>query len=237
MSYERDTVRRAVGYAPGKQPASGDVVKLNTNENPYPPCEAVMRALREVPADALRRYPPPFADGFRSRAARVHGVATDQLIAVNGGDELIRLAITTFVDPGVPIGVLEPSYSLYPVLAELHGSPIVRVPMAADWTIPTDAARIRAGGREAGLRRQPVRSLWSSGPGTTLADLARAVRGVLVMDEAYVDFVDPRVNRTRFHSSRSSTTCCSFERSARAIASRGYASVTASATRGSSSRC
>src|SRR5512140_2791579 len=110
MAYERETIRRAAGYTAGKQPASPDAIKLNTNENPYPPCEAVLDALRHVPAEALRKYPPALADGFRAVAAKAHGVGVDNVIAVNGGDELIRLAITTFVDPGEPIGMLEPSY-------------------------------------------------------------------------------------------------------------------------------
>src|SRR6185436_17629280 len=147
MGYERDNIARMHGYVPGKQPASSETIKLNTNENPYPPCAAVMRALAEVPADALRRYPPPTAESFRERAAQVHGLAKDQVVAVNGGDELLRLAVTTFVEPGAPIGVVEPSYSLYPVLAEVHGSPLVRVPLAADWSLPQDlGSRMQAAG-------------------------------------------------------------------------------------------
>lgn len=192
MSYERDIVRRATGYTPGKQPASGDVAKLNTNENPYPPCEAVMHALREVPAEALRRYPPPFADAFRAAAARFHGVAGEQILAVNGGDELIRLAFTTFVDPGATVGILEPSYSLYPVLAELQGSPVVRVPLTADWTIPDDAARSFA---QAGVKLvfvvNPHAPSGVLERASAIRDVARSLRGVLVIDEAYVDFVDP----------------------------------------------
>lgn len=192
MPYEREAVRRAVGYTPGKQPASSDVVKLNTNENPYPPCEAVMRALRELPADALRRYPSPFADAFRATAARMHGVASDEIVAVNGGDELLRLAITTFVDPGAPIGILEPSYALYRVLAELNGSPVVGVPLAADWTIPGEAVRVFAGaGVKLVLVVNPHAPSGVLAPAAVLRELARSLGCVLVIDEAYVDFVDP----------------------------------------------
>src|SRR5690242_16197901 len=140
MGYERANIARMHGYVPGKQPASSETIKLNTNENPYPPCAAVMRALAAVPADALRRYPPPSAEGFRERAAAVHGLDKDQIVAVNGGDELLRLVFTTFVEPGAPIGVIEPSYSLYPVLAEVHGSPVVRVDAEPDWSWPADLA-------------------------------------------------------------------------------------------------
>src|SRR5690606_26452751 len=103
--------------------------------------------LSTIGADDLRRYPPPSADGLRYVAAKLHGVRREQVIAVNGGDELLRLAVTTFVPPGAPIGTLEPSYSLYPVLAELHGSPMVRVQANADFSIPADfAAQMNAAG-------------------------------------------------------------------------------------------
>ena len=103
MSYERQLVTRLHAYVPGEQPQGGKVVKLNTNENPYPPAEAVMQAVHAVPAEMLRRYPSPTAEPFRRAAAKLHGVAPEQVIATNGGDELLRLAITTFVEPGRPI--------------------------------------------------------------------------------------------------------------------------------------
>jgi histidinol-phosphate aminotransferase len=192
MPYERAAIQRAAGYTPGKQPASTDAVKLNTNENPYPPAPAVMRALAAVAPDALRRYPPPLADGLRAAAARLHGVDVANVIAVNGGDELIRLAITTFVDPGAPIGVLDPSYSLYPVLAALQDSPVVRVELQADWTIAADAAeRLVAAGVRIVFVVNPHAPSGTLTSVARLRELAQALRCVLVIDEAYVDFVDP----------------------------------------------
>src|SRR4051812_14688072 len=106
MAYERPSIRRLQGYTPGRQPRSPDTIKLNTNENPYPASPAVFDALRAISADALRRYPEPLASEFRAAAALLHGLSAEQVVAVNGGDELLRLAITTFVEPGSPIGVL-----------------------------------------------------------------------------------------------------------------------------------
>ena len=192
--YERETIARVQGYEPGKQPKSREVVKLNTNENPYPPGEAVMSALQGLEAEALRRYPPPLADRFRETAARIHGLSPENLLAVNGGDELLRLAVTTFVDPGSPIGMVDPSYSLYPVLAALHGSPLVRLPAGEDWSPPADLARR--------MNDQGVRLLFlvnphaPSGyllPASRVAELAEEFNGVLLVDEAYVDFVDPEL--------------------------------------------
>ena len=192
MTYERASLRRAAGYTPGKQPRGADAIKLNTNENPYPPSEAVMRALTTVAGESLRKYPPPFADGFREVAARTHGLDVGQIIATNGGDELIRLAITTFVDPGRPIGVLEPSYSLYPVLAEIHGSPLVKVDLAGDWSIPEGAAApFRAEGTQLVFVVNPHAPSGQLTRVSALREFARSLDCVVVIDEAYVDFVDP----------------------------------------------
>lgn len=190
--YERDNVAAMSGYVPGEQPTSRDVVKLNTNENPYPPSERVMAALRDVDAEALRRYPNPTARGFRERAAGLHEVDPDQVIATNGGDELLRLLITTFVDPGRPIGYPEPSYSLYPVLAAVHGSPVHRVALNADWSLPADLAdQMNAAGVQLTFVVNPHAPSGTLTDVSALGRLAEGLDGVLVIDEAYVDFVDP----------------------------------------------
>ncbi len=192
MGYERANIAAMQGYVPGKQPASSDTIKLNTNENPYPPCQAVMEALRAIGPEALRRYPPPSAEGFREVAAAMHGLGPEQLIAVNGGDELLRLALTTFVEPGAPIGVVAPSYSLYPVLAQIHGSPVLAAEAGADWSPPADlAAQMNDGGAQLLLLVNPHAPSGNLLAAAELARLARAFRGVLLVDEAYVDFVDP----------------------------------------------
>ena len=192
MPYERSNIQAMSGYVPGEQPAAADIVKLNTNENPYPPAPAVMEAIRNTPAEALRRYPPPAADAFRQVAAHAHGLRPENVIATNAGDELLRLAITTFVEPGQPIGMAEPSYSLYPVLAEIHGSPIVRLELAADWSIPTDfAARMNDAGVKLTFIVNPHAPSGTLVPVDRLAQIARQLAGVLLIDEAYVDFVDP----------------------------------------------
>src|SRR3546814_18742167 len=100
-----------------------------------------MQALHGIDGHALRRYPSAMADGFRAQAAALHGLTPEHVIATNGGDELLRLAITTYLEPGGPLGIAEPGYSLYPVLAALHDRPLARVELAADWSIPTAIAR------------------------------------------------------------------------------------------------
>ena len=190
--FERPSLREAAGYVPGEQPESGEVIKLNTNENPYPPAPAVKTALTVFDLDRLRRYPQPTALDFRRVAAALHGVDAEAIIAANGSDELLRLAFATFVEPGETVGILTPSYSLYPVLAELHGARVAEVPLAEDWTPPGDvAARLNAARAKLVFvvnPHAPSGTLLAPGPVASLAD---AFEGVVVLDEAYVDFVDP----------------------------------------------
>ena len=100
------------GYRYGEQPDDPGVLKLNTNENPYPPSPAVAAALAVFDADELRRYPPAQSDAFRRLAAAQLGLTAAEVLVTNGGDEALRLAFTTFVDPGAVFAMAYPSYSL-----------------------------------------------------------------------------------------------------------------------------
>ena len=190
LSYERPGLRDAPGYVPGEQPAGG--VKLNTNENPYPPPPAVAEALARFPVERLRRYPPADAAPFRAAAARVHGVDPAEVIAANGGDELLRLAVATYADPGAPVAIAPPTYSLYRVLIRLHGARPVEVPLTGEWGLPDRFAESlnRSGARLAFLPNPhaPSGRLYDREEITAVAE---GFEGVLLVDEAYVDFVDP----------------------------------------------
>ena len=190
VSFERPGLRDISGYVPGEQPAGG--VKLNTNENPYPPPPAVAEVLARFPIERLRRYPPAGGDPFRTAAARLHGVDPDEVIATNGGDELLRLAIATYVDPGDAVAIAPPTYSLYKVLIRLHGARPVELPLTDGWEIPdgfVDALN-RSGARLAFFvnPHAPSGRLFDRG---AVEAIAAGFDGVLLVDEAYVDFVDP----------------------------------------------
>jgi histidinol-phosphate aminotransferase len=183
------------GYVPGEQPTSLKVVKLNTNENPYPPPDAVLQALHGIDAEMLRRYPPPTADEFRRLAAGLHNLGPGNIIAVNGGDELLRLAITTFVDPHQPIGVAEPCYGLYEVLPAVQDCPVVRVQLQADWSLPSDFAQtMNAAGARLVIVTNPHAPSGYLSPARQLAEISRELQGVLLIDEAYVNFVDEELD-------------------------------------------
>ena len=189
-SFERPGLRDIAGYVPGEQPAGG--VKLNTNENPYPPPPAVAEALARFPVERLRRYPPAAGEPFRAAAARLHGVDPDELVATNGGDELLRLALSTYVDPGETVAIAPPTYSLYKVLIGLHGARLVELPLTDGWDMPEGFAE--------SLNRSRARLAFlvnPHAPSGRLFDreaveaIAAGFEGVLLVDEAYVDFVDP----------------------------------------------
>ena len=217
MNFQRASIAGMAGYVPGEQLAGDGVVKLNTNENPYPPGPGVARALAGLDAGRLRRYPPAAADEFRRTAAAMHSaemqaaeahdaatpegkprthtkeeITAANIIATNGGDELLRLAMTTFVDGGDEVVVMEPGYSLYPVLAGIYGAGLQRVALTADFGMPPDFVRL--------MQRSKAKLLMLANPhapsgrlldAETVARIVEAFKGVVVLDEAYVDFVDP----------------------------------------------
>lgn len=191
MSFERANISRMRGYRPGEQPLDADTVKLNANENPYPPSPAVVRALAETDGAALRRYPPPLADDFRRAAAALHGVAPENIIATNGGDELLRLAFATFVEPGGTAAATRPGYSLLPALAAVQDARLLEIPLEDDWSMPADFAA-RLGGVRLCLLANPHAPTGMLLDAGYLAGIARSLDGVLLIDEAYADFVDPR---------------------------------------------
>lgn len=192
MPYERDNVRRMAGYVYGEQPDDLSVAKLNTNENPFPPSPAVRDALLAFDSAALRRYPPATADDLRDVFAAQHGARREQVVVTNGGDEALRLALATFVNPGATLGLVDPAYSLLPVLAAAHGCRIATIALQPDWRPPRDfAARLNEARAELACivnPHAPSGTLLNAG---AIDALAAAFNGVLLVDEAYVDFVDP----------------------------------------------
>jgi histidinol-phosphate aminotransferase len=170
MSFERKNIEKMQGYAPGEQTGTTNTIKLNTNENPYPPSPQVSEALKSIDIAALRRYPSPMADSFREAASRLHNISAEQIIPTNGGDELLRLVLTTYVEQRDTIAVCKPSYSLYPVLAEIQGCRFEEISLNDDWSMPEN------------FLEQLNKSA------------AENFAGLLLIDEAYVDFVDPELN-------------------------------------------
>lgn len=184
----RPSVRAMTGYSPGEQINSADVVKLNTNENPYPPSPAVFEAVSAaLTANKLRKYPQPLGDDFRKAAGDVLGVDPESILIGNGSDDILTILTRAFVPEGGLIVSPTPSYVLYKSLAEIQNARFETVPFLPDWTAPSPWPK-----RDAHLTFFPNPNS-PSGTALTVPQLERLadeVNGPLVLDEAYVDFCD-----------------------------------------------
>ena len=187
MSYFRENIEKAKGYEPGFQPKQTDVLKLNTNENPYPPSPAVMKVLAEIDAEKLRRYPDPVGEQFRQAAAKVHRVSADNILCCNGGDELLTIALRAFCDENRPVAYPVPTYSLYPVLANLQNCKAIEVPFDPEFNLPPKLAATGANLTIVCNPNAPSASFVEPGE---RASFAGELEGILLIDEAYIDFAD-----------------------------------------------
>lgn len=195
MNFERKNIREMVGYTPGEQPQSTDVIKLNTNENPFAAGPAVQKALSEIKTDDLRCYPQPTALNLRKAISTHHDIETESIIVTNGGDELLRLAISTFVECDEAVAVAEPTYTLYEVLAQAHGCDYLKFNLNEDWSLPENFAQtLNNTNAKLCLLPNPHAPSGTLLPAKELAALAKEFNGILLIDEAYIDFVDPGLN-------------------------------------------
>lgn len=184
----RAAIRKMAPYLPGEQPARGQrVIKLNTNENPYPPSPRVRAAIMKEAGRLLRLYPPPRADAFLAQASRLYGVPADMMLAGNGSDELLSMLFRAVLDAGDRVAYPTPTYSLYDTLAQIEGARIVGVPFPADFKLPCDAlARAKA---RLTIVCNPNSPSGTFTPVPVIEALARRLSPrLLVVDEAYVDF-------------------------------------------------
>lgn len=188
MSLVNPNIENMAGYTPGEQPDSLDIIKLNTNENPYPPSPKVREAIAKITDEQLRRYPSPDARVFRNAAARVHGLPPEYIITTNGGDELLSIVFRACLLPGDRVAMLDPSYSLYPVLAAAGGAVPVMLPYRIEglqWNLPQEIFHLDA---RLLLIVNPNAPSGTQIETRLLAQIIQSFRGVVLIDEAYVDF-------------------------------------------------
>ena len=179
----RKAVRDLAAYTPGEQPKEPDLVKLNTNENAYPPSPKIREAL-ERSFDRLRLYPDPVCAEFREVLAEYHQCSPDQIFVGNGSDEVLALCVRAFVERRGSVGYFEPSYSLYPVLAAIQEVKVKPVRLNEDftWRMPP--------GHKSSLffLASPNAPTSIQYPASSIAAFCRGFPGVVLIDEAYVDF-------------------------------------------------
>ena len=175
------------GYIPGEQPADETLAKLNTNENPYPPSPRVLAALRKTTNQLLRLYPEPLSDSLRKLAAEVYGVHPENILAGNGSDEILSILLRCFVGRGDRVAFPVPTYSLYETLVKIQDAEPVCVPYPVDFAVPAELHSANARVTFLCNPNSPSGTLVGL---TEIQKLARAVNGIIVIDEAYIDFAE-----------------------------------------------
>jgi histidinol-phosphate aminotransferase len=189
MTFLRKHLQSVAGYTPGEQPPPGSpVLKLNTNENPYPPSPEVFRALQTLDPEWLRRYPDPTAIAFRKAASEVLDIPRDWITVGNGSDELISLIVRAFVEPGAAVVYPMPSYVLYRTVAQIQAAQTVEIAYDAAFNFPLQDI-LEAQGAVTFIA-SPNSPIGNVVPLDALETLAANLQGLLVIDEAYVDFTD-----------------------------------------------
>lgn len=184
----RKNIAEMKGYVPGFQPDGPGWIKLNTNENPYPPSPQVVAAIWEELGDdggALRKYPDASSKEARKVAAELYGVDPSWVIMANGSDELLNNLIRAFAAEGEEIAYIHPSYSYYATLAAVQGAKVRTFGLTDDFQFADFPERYDG---KLFFLTSPNAPLGCAFDNQTIADLARRCSGVLVVDEAYVDF-------------------------------------------------
>ena len=188
-SYFRPNIDAMAGYTPGEQPKPGSgILKLNTNENPYPPSPAAMDVLRNFDGEWLRRYPNPFADDFRHAVSDVLNIPMDWVIVGNGSDEILNVVLRSCAEHNRRVVYPTPTYVLYQTLAQMQPAEIKEVPYGENNQLPIDEL-VAANGAVTFIAspNSPSGHVVSN---NDLRQLASRLSGVLLVDEAYVDFAD-----------------------------------------------
>lgn len=186
MAAWEENVRKVTPYTPGEQPDGTGVIKLNTNENPYPPAPAVMRALKEVGADSLRKYPDPAASSLTRALAAHYGLSEDQVFVGVGSDDVLAMSFLTFFNGEKPILFPDITYSFYDVWAGLYRIPYECQPLDEDFNIRTADYCRDCGGI---VIPNPNAPTGVEKPLAELEEIIEANPGVIVIiDEAYIDF-------------------------------------------------
>src|SRR5882672_5119177 len=181
----RRCIRAMEGYVPGKQLSGGIYIKLNTNENPYPPSPRVLAALREAVGADLRLYSDPMALHLRETAAELYGCEVDEVIAGNGSDDILTIIFRTFLNAGDVMVTPAPSYTLYKPLSALQDATFKEIPMGPGYTLPED---LDEHGAKVVIIVNPNAPTGVLHPRVALRAFLERTQSVVVIDEAYADF-------------------------------------------------
>ena len=183
------------GYTPGEQPKEKNLIKLNTNENPYPPSPKAFKLLAEFNPEKLRLYPAPMADELKKTIASLYGFEVDNIIIGNGSDDILTIAVRTFVNEDEKIICFDPSYSLYPVLAGLQNAGTHKISLDEDFTIKS----FLSSGIDELSKDKSLKLFFIANPNAptgnafSISDIeiiCSKFKGIVLVDEAYADFAE-----------------------------------------------
>ncbi|MBQ9064078.1 MAG: histidinol-phosphate transaminase [Blautia sp.] len=181
-----NNIRQVVPYTPGEQPKEKNIIKLNTNENPYPPSPEVQKTLAGFEADTLRLYPDPAVEGLISAIAENYSLKPEQVFVGVGSDDVLAMSFLTFFNSGKPVLFPDITYSFYDVWADLFGIPYRCVPLDDDFCIRSDDYRGDCGGI---IFPNPNAPTGIELPQESVEKIVKDHPDVIVIvDEAYVDF-------------------------------------------------
>lgn len=186
-SYFRPAIDVMSGYTPGEQPKMKKLVKLNTNENPFPPAPGVDEVLKKINYESLRRYPDPMADELCSVAAKVFGLERKNIIGGNGSDDILTMTFRAFSDPVRPVAVLNPTYSLYDELAKMQEAELIKINLEDDFSLPDDLLE-QAERANLLIITRPNAPSGNTFPLEKIREFCQKFDGIVFIDEAYGDF-------------------------------------------------
>jgi histidinol-phosphate aminotransferase len=188
MNLFRKKIEDMGGYTPGEQPVrDGGWIKLNTNENPYPPSASIKSIVRDIDIADLRLYPDPLCSELRKTIAGIYNVTEKNIIVGNGSDDILTIAVRCSVPENGLVACPEPSYSLYPVLASIQGAECLKIALNEDFSLPLDFAE---SAKEASLVLipRPNAPTGTAFEMSAMRKLCSSFRGIILIDEAYADF-------------------------------------------------
>ena len=182
----KNNVRLVTPYTPGEQPKVSNLIKLNTNENPYPPAPGVFEAFKRIDLSDLRKYPDPTCDVLVTAISETYGIAKEKIFVGVGSDDVLAMAFLTFFNGGKEILFPDVTYSFYDVWAKLYRIPYRQVPLLEDFSLDPNDYKAENGGV---VIANPNAPTGVTQPIEGIEDIIRSNPGsVVIVDEAYVDF-------------------------------------------------
>ncbi len=184
-NYGRSSIASMKGYAPGLQPDPREkFIKLNSNENPFPPSPRVKEVLQRLAYEDLRLYPDPLSLELRGKLGKLYGFPVNQIICGNGSDDILNIIVRTFSQPAEAVGFFEPTFPLYRILGIIHGAKVISLALSEPYDHPPDPP-------------EDVKVFFLANPNSPVgfgystalvSQMARRTKGIFVVDEAYAEF-------------------------------------------------